>query len=91
MDAVLKAFDREIQWFERHRDYFQTSACADTAISRLRSRREQIEQILLKDREETIDKNEPNSGSGLHPARDFDFETEEALVDQECGHCGLNR
>ncbi len=46
MDAVLRAFDKEIQWFEQHRDYFQTTACADNAIRRLKSRREQIERIL---------------------------------------------
>jgi hypothetical protein len=46
MDEALKALDKEIRWFESHRDYFQTSACADTAISRLRGRREQIERIL---------------------------------------------
>ena len=50
-NMVLKAFDREIQWFDEHREYFQNARCADHAIDRLRGRREQIERILLKDQE----------------------------------------
>ncbi len=45
IQAAMKALDREIQWFEGHRDYFQTNSCADSAIDRLKARRQQVEQI----------------------------------------------
>ena len=46
MEEALKALDKEIRWFEQHREYFANYRCADHAIDRLKSRREQIERIL---------------------------------------------